>query len=77
MQIYVRDMYETFMNLEVEESDTIKSVKEKIQDEEGFLVADQRLIYHGKQLEDSRTIADCNIQDGSTLNFILRVRDAR
>ncbi|KAG7595167.1 Ubiquitin domain [Arabidopsis thaliana x Arabidopsis arenosa] len=66
-------MIETFMNLEVKGSDTIKSIKEKIQDKEGFLVADQRLVYHGKQLEDGRTIADCHIQDGSILNFILRI----
>jgi len=69
VHIFVQSYAVKAYSLCVQASDGIGRVKAQIQDREGIRPDLQRLIYAGRELEDSCTIADYNIQTGSTLHI--------
>ena len=71
---YVATLTGLTITIELNKSDTIKILKEKIQDQIEVPPDEQRIIFQGKQLEDDKTIEDYNIWNESTLHMVLRLR---
>ncbi|KZO96730.1 ubiquitin [Calocera viscosa TUFC12733] len=67
ISIYVKTSKDKTINLQVDPSGTIESVKTQIHEREGIPVDQQRLTFDGKQLNDSDTLSDHKIQTESTL----------
>lgn len=79
MQIFVKIISTTNNNNkvitldDVESSDSIASIKSKIQDQEDILPDKQCLIFAGKRLEDNHTLADYHINEKESTYLVLRL----
>ncbi|KAJ4145038.1 hypothetical protein LMH87_003900 [Akanthomyces muscarius] len=63
MKVTFRDLKQQKFTLEVEPTDLISAVKEKISAEKGWDPKHQKLIYSGKILKDEETVASYNIEE--------------
>jgi len=74
IDIYVQILTGKKIKLEIPINCFISKVKSKIQYQEGIPVDIQTLVFEGKQIADHNTLEDYNIQDGSKLHLVLRLR---
>ena len=74
MKVFIKLLTGSTVTLEVEHTDTVAAVKQRIQQAEGIPAAQQRLIFAGKQMEDHKTLQDCNILKESVIHLAPAMR---
>lgn len=62
------------MEIDIEPTDTISRVKERIEEKEGIPPPQQRLIFGGKQMNEDKAIGTYGVEGGSTLHLVLALR---
>ena len=75
MQIFVKTLTGKHITLEVEPTDRVEDVKQKVQDKEGIPTEMQTLKFAEKILEDGNTLQDYSIQKDSTIHLVLKRLD--
>jgi hypothetical protein len=76
MLVFIKTLTGKTIPLEVEPSNTIAELKQKIRDSEYIPSESCRLYFASQVLEDSPTLADYNIQTESTIYLILKMGGA-
>ncbi len=73
IMIFVKTLTGKVLTFDVWDFATILQVKEQIHESEGIPPDQQRLIFAGKSLEDSRRLCDYSVSNGSNFHLILRL----
>jgi ubiquitin len=68
-QIFVRHPDSSIITIDVEATESVENVKQKIQDKKGIPANSQRLLFNGVQLEDGRTLEDYSVIKESFLDL--------
>tara|TARA_R110002050_G_scaffold235674_5_gene371577 strand:- start:824 stop:1057 length:234 start_codon:yes stop_codon:yes gene_type:complete len=74
MQIKVKNLAGRATTIDVEPTDTIEKIKERVEEKEGIPPLQQRLIFGGRAMADAKTASDYNIKAGDTLHLVLALR---
>jgi hypothetical protein len=74
MMIKVKTLTGKEVEVDIEPSDTVARIKERVEEKEGIPPAQQRLIYAGKQMTDDKTAADFGMEGGSVVHLVLALR---
>jgi ubiquitin-large subunit ribosomal protein L40e len=69
MTIFVVDK-DSHLLFGVDNTETVQSLKSKIADRRGIPFEQQRLVFAGKQLEDSNRLSDYNIRAQSCIQLV-------
>ena len=74
MKIIIQTLLNKKLCISLNSNDKIKTIKNKIQENEGIPSDQQYLIFGGNKLEDEHFISDYNITENSKIYLVLRLR---
>lgn len=74
MQIFIKTLTGRKSSYNFEPESTVRHVKEALQEKEGIMPEQIKLIYCGKQLSDDLTLGTANISAGSAIHMVLQLR---
>ena len=74
MRLQVKTLTGKEIEIDIEPTDTIERIKERVEEKEGIPPVQQRLIFAGKQMNDDKTAKEYNIEGGSVLHLGLALR---
>jgi hypothetical protein len=74
MIVHVKTLTAKDIAIEIENSDTVTTLKLRVQDQERIPPHFQRLIFVGKVLEDAKTLAEYYIQHNSQIFLLVHSR---
>jgi len=71
MRVVIRQPWVPKFFLEVTMTDTVATVKDKIREREGLPLGVRHFLFNGDglELQEDRTLADYNVDDGNTLMY--------
>ena len=72
--IFIKTLSGKTIPMDINDSDTIGSIKQRIFEKEGIPVDQQRLVFNGKQLEDGQTVGSYGIESESNVHLVLRLK---
>uniref|UniRef100_A0A182V579 Ubiquitin-like protein NEDD8 n=1 Tax=Anopheles merus TaxID=30066 RepID=A0A182V579_ANOME len=74
MLIKVKTLTGKEIEIDIEPTDKVDRIKERVEEKEGIPPQQQRLIFSGKQMNDDKTAQDYKVQGGSVLHLVLALR---
>ena len=74
MLIKVKTLTGKEIEIDIEPTDRVERIKERVEEKEGIPPPQQRLIFSGKQMNDEKTASDYKVTGGSVLHLILALR---
>ncbi|XP_025798259.1 NEDD8-like [Panicum hallii] len=76
-RIKVKTLTGREIDVDVEPTDPVGRIKERVEEQEGIPPEQQRLIFGGKQLADGKTVRESNVTAGSVIHLVLALRGGR
>jgi len=74
MLIKVKTLTGKEIEIDIEPTDKVERIKERVEEKEGIPPPQQRLIFSGKQMNDEKIASDYKVQGGSVLHLVLALR---
>merc|ERR1711963_502138 len=74
MLIKVKTLTGKEIEIDIEPTDKVERIKERVEEKEGIPPQQQRLIFSGTQMNDEKTAQDYKVMGGSVLHLVLALR---